>query len=397
MKIVLDLLLFLGVTLSSGALLDLVRQGGVVDQGLDAKLSAGSPLLDSLPRMWGVLVLFAFALYIYKRRAFSPSRVPLKGLILLSAVSAAWSAFPVEAVRQTLLMSALIALAYTHGQSYGVVATLRTVAATCTFWLLASLLLIAFLPELGVSVGAHSGAWQGVFDHKNGLGLFGALSCVVFVWLRQYRQGYRVQIILASILVLGSGSTTATIVTIVALSMGAMSQSALLRSLLQRWIGVIIVATCASVIGAGYLLMLEQSWLGDAELTGRILIWRRVISDASEHYILGQGAGQFLLHNLIGGGGDLYGEVGFILGSTHSGYLETFYSLGLVGVVLMIYSFISCLKGGGTRGALTHALPVLSIMLLNIAESKFLGFHLTILLLAIVAQQSGRAGRGLGC
>src|SRR5262249_4546048 len=100
------------------------------------------------------------------------------------------------------------------GFRYGAEGVVRLAAIALAIAMVSSLLVMILLPRWGTMVLIHPGAWLGVFAHKNALGMMSLLAILCFAYLAREsqggaRRGWLGLIVVALILLLGSGSMTA--------------------------------------------------------------------------------------------------------------------------------------------------------------------------------------------
>lgn len=253
-----------------------------------------------------------------------------------------------------------------------------------------SLVLIKYLPDLGVRYGRWDGQqmWTGVTTHKNMLGQLCAVSVFVLVWslyrnwqskepwLRLRRLADFSVIAIALLLLRGpAGSYSATSIAI--LTIGLFLMFALYRhqffgsfmtghmKLVVVGLGLVYVLFSQGLIGTA------TSMLGrDSTLTGRTEIWAYLLETANQHPIFGVGYGGFW--------GRAENDSAIGVSEGHNGYLDVYLELGSVGLVLLVLFVMSvCNK---VRSSATQSMDasllglcfLLMLLMYNFTESAML-------------------------
>jgi O-antigen ligase len=217
-----------------------------------------------------------------------------------------------------------------------------------------SLLLIKYFPGFGVGYSEEgTKMWVGVGSQKNGLGVICAISAFLIVWtfLREWQVGgflktkshaFAEGLVLAIALYLlggfrGAYPATATGFLIIGI--------ASLLLLYRMKSNVRHMATYMVFVVAGGLLCLTfvdslvpivtSVFRRDESFTGRSDIWRMVLDVASRNPLLGVGYGGY------------WGLQDEMIRSTlrvreaHSGYLDVYLEVGIVGIVLLLAFLLS--------------------------------------------------------
>lgn len=384
MSAIINLLVFVMVLLSSNAYFQLLRDGGAREQGLTMALNNES-FIDQLPKIWGVAVMLVVAaLLLTKRMRKSPPEWSFFVLIAICVASAAWSEYPADAVKIGLLIGCAYLLVHTQIMICGPANSLAFLCKVLLAINLSSLFFIFFFPSYGISIGEHSGEWQGVFDHKNGLGNFSVLAFVVAMWQYRDRRTWvgRAAILTSVVLVVGSRSTTATVnLALAGILFAVMMRKQLVKLLIDYrylvfaiFLGTLGLQLYVSLVDPDTPLLFLS---GDSSFTGRTAIWLVALQSAVEAPYLGHGVGQFSRMSLDQGGGDLQASLGFIVGSTHNGFIEVFYSLGSLGVALLLFLIGKKIRDSKSdRTIRFYFIFVTMLLSLNFTESRLIGFNI---------------------
>jgi exopolysaccharide production protein ExoQ len=239
------------------------------------------------------------------------------------------------------------------------------------------------LPEYGVMTGPHSGAWSGVFYHKNSFGRIMALATLVFFLLvlgcRELRLIALLGMALSIALVFASLSQASMIVAIACLgSVGVLLAVQALPG--RKKLVILLTAAAVCALTAIWAIQHEGSILGhigrDPTFTGRTDLWFVLWEKARIHPWLGYGYGAFWR-----GAAGVSGEVqqalqGWYPIHAHNGLLDLVLELGIVGLLIFlvplgIYGYRTYSWGIAQRLPLClwPAMYLLFLVLSNLAES----------------------------
>jgi O-antigen ligase len=298
------------------------------------------------PHILGLLLLPAlFLAAIGTDRALW--RVALRGpvgvLVAVCALSSIWS----ESRLQTLYSLAALLL-----ESFAALAALsmdrrtaiRYFTSVLKLALLGSVVLAVARPSIGtMALVGHP--WKGLFLHKNFLGAISAFSIVTFVTTER---GLRraAWITLAAVCLIESNSKGALAAAAISLMVQGAAWLVYIRSPERRQVPswVFYGVLC----GVGYLIYQNADRLlatlhRTPDLTGRTDIWAIIVRYGSPHKWFGTGIG-----GQIYSGSSLetqIGEVkGYLLGTTHNGFLVIYLGLGYAGLALFGYVFLALLR-----------------------------------------------------
>ncbi len=308
----------------------------------------GSPL----DRM-ALSILIMLALFIIHKRKIKWSRILkdnfwLTLLFLYLGASILWSDFPFVSFKRWIRLFGAIPIAMVVASERSPLNALESVFRRCAYVLVPfSLVLIKYFPDLGVAYVSWSGVkmWVGVTTQKNGLGVICALSAFLITWAfhREWRAGALFKtrsrvfadglvLAIAVFLLQGfQGSYAATATGILVIGIGSLL-------FLYRKKNVRRMATFLVLMVALVLLCLPfadslapavtSAFQRDSSFTGRTDIWRAVLEVASDNPLLGVGYGGYWgLEDVT-----IYSTLG--VRESHSGYLDVYLEVGMVGIVL---------------------------------------------------------------
>ena len=329
-------------------------------------------------------------------------------LIALAVVSLAWSTAPGVSVRRlvALLGSSIVGLylanRYRGRDLYSLL------LLTTAIGMVLSLAVVLLLPSVGISTVAYESGWQGIFIQKNWLGRVAGLSAILWILYVSSTHTRRVlavgMLALSVIMLLGSGSKTALLVTASLLLITLMLP--LFRLHLSLAIPLFLGLLAGGAVAVSRVLANAEELTGlvgrDLTLTGRTEIWDALTPLAAEHPWLGYGYGGFWL-DWSGPSRTIWTRLGWQVPNAHNGFLDLRLELGYIGLTLFLLSFVVNLA---RAIALVHAssraeakLPIIFLtflVLANVTES-FLLLHNSLfwILYVAVSFQLGSGHLGL--
>ncbi len=261
---------------------------------------------------------------------------------------------------------------------------------------LLSLLFSLFLPSYGV-VGRgfvatvedtiHTGAWRGVYVHKNDLGsamTFGAITFFLNAIANyKFRRVMWAGFIMTMAVIVASKSSTGLLVVLVVMVLTPFYKA--LRWHHSKALPFLIM----TILIGGSLVLLSISSaeavltsLGrDITLTGRTEIWPAVLQKIAQRPWLGYGYETFWLGEWEGETADVWRQLAaeFEPHHAHNGFLDLYLGLGLLGLICFGFSFISnslraFLWARQVQGAegLMPLLYLTPLILINLSESRFM-------------------------
>lgn len=332
--IVLAFLLF-----TDGLLLNLVRPKG-------GDPSQGDPLTQLI--LFGVYVVTLFLILPRWKQAV---RAVMKEKLLLilvaiALVSVIWSGAPILTVRRSAALLGTTLFGMYFGTRYSLSEQLRLLAWALGIAAVLSLVFALALPLYGVhQAGEFSGAWKGIYAHKNALGRPVALGVIVFVllglWGKKYRWVAWAGFALSIFLILKSTSATPLLSSLTVLTVLPIYS-------VWRWrypLGLplfIMAVTVGASIAIGIWSNLETVLAAagkDMTFTGRSFLWTFLIEMIQKRPWLGYGYGGFWR----GWEGDSYyvwTAIPWLPQYAHNGYLQLGLDLGLLGLSVFALGFL---------------------------------------------------------
>ncbi len=323
--------------------------------------------------------------------AFSPVPILLALLLVWCLASALWSGEPGVTLRRAGLAVVLVISALLAVETVGAERSL-----VLWRWVLAAVLAvnvasIHFIPQAvhlaGEADPSLTGAWRGLYGHKNIAGSVGAMTAIVFLFAPRPSPGLFRKVLDVAIAVAAVGFTVMTRsksslgLLAVALIFGVVYRVAWKRDL-DRTI-VIVMGALLAIVAAVFVIadqsIIARLFQDPREFTGRIEIWAAQIAYIRDHALIGAGFGTFSdtgglspLRNYIGDswvGAASHG---------HNGYLQLLVTIGAVGFLLAFAGLIvapalTFWKRGGAVEMKALLFALFAFLLLhNLMETDFL-------------------------
>jgi exopolysaccharide production protein ExoQ len=324
---------------------------------------------------------------------------------LLAFVSISWSPDPIDALRRSVLFGLTLLFSVYLAEYYDPQEQMLLILFTGAIAVIASYLVVLLLPGFGYG---YEGEWKGIFGHKNDLGMYVIflVSPAFFLRLKQSLVGVATAglVGLAAVLVLMSQSRTAWLLAFV---FACYVCAYKLIARFRRRDAVLLSVTVMSIAGLMISLAVTQfdslmQLLGKtADLSGRLQIWKAVAFAISKHPVLGYGYGGFWEQSQ-GESMNVMLAVGFPLGHAHNGYLNLWLQLGLVGLLLFIWSLVAATRNGvkslwlGDQNYVAWCLGIILLVVVgNIDESFVMKYNsLAAMLYVMVCVGLSKSARG---
>lgn len=396
------LLILLILFVSTNAVVQLVKDGGARDEGMNNWIYYEGWLnsvqaISALASIPFIIFSFRYLRCVLGEKVY----FPLFALIVWAGVSFLWAASPYIAVRTASLLGFGLWVMVFAAYMVRADVLIGIFRFLFVFLAWASLFLVFFYPDYGISVGSeHSGKWQGVFDHKNGLGNFFSIAVGFHAWeyLFRSRKAALINLIVAMMLVVGSQSYTALFNSMVSMVFATIIRFGSVIDLLRS--SKIFVVLC--ILSIPFVPLVVSVFFGggvDMIFTGREYIWELVLEKVAYHPWIGHGFAQFFSSASLGGVGYELGG-GFVFGSTHNGPLDLIFGLGMVGLLLFFAFIIGVWSLARWSSFFSLYLIVLiQFSILNSSETRFFDYNFFIFYLvavsaiAVSSRDMARGGR----
>ncbi len=315
----------------------------------------------------------------------------LWAVVGIALVSVLWSDAPVTSLVNSISLLRITLLGVYFAARYSLKEQLQLLVWMFGIAVLLSVVFALALPSYGVmgvasnsSVEAlnHTGAWRGIYIHKNVLGRTMVLSALAFLLFvsssRRYRWVGWAGFGLSVGLILLSTSKTALMIFITIVFLFHLYKA-------LRWnysLAVPFFITLLLVSGTVALLFLgnAETILGamgrDITLTGRTELWSAVFDKIWQRPWLGYGYRGFW-RGWEGESADVWSVVKWAAPNSHNGLLDLWLDLGLLGLSAFVISFIAvCLRA------------VIWVRLTKTVEGLWPLAYLTFLFLANITESS---------
>lgn len=334
--VVLALLLFTDAFISL-----LRRQGGFV---LDS--AEGDPIMQVF--LFGVYIVTFFLILLRWKNAVQVAIAePLLMLLLaIALLSVLWSFAPMVTLRRSIALMGTTFFGVYLATRYSLKEQLQLLA-----WTLGAAILLSFLfalapPHLGIhNEGGHSGAWRGIYVHKNALGRSMGLSIILFSLFVLYKSQFRrlawVGLLFSVILMMLSTSATPLLSSCTVLAFLPLYS-------IWRWRNplflpfFIMTVTLGSIATLWVLSQLEVI-LGatgrDLTFTGRTELWVILVQMIQRQPWLGYGYSAFWM-GWKGESGRVWSQLIWTPTYAHNGYLQLGLDLGLLGISVFFLGFL---------------------------------------------------------
>ncbi len=322
--------------------------------------------------------------------------------ILWAAFSVAWSVAPFVSMRRVVTLAAASGFAYYLVATKPMASIIGTIAMACVIAAIASAVTVLIMPEIGL-MGRNEvespdlvGAWNGVFTHKNQLGVnmvLGAQSCAWIAMTQPKRRWLASAGGLICVAIAFQARSATAEIGVLAIPVLVLGLRALrLPGLLFLWAGFAVMAFCLLVTGVAYLFFsdLTQMIGKDASLTGRLPLWSELIPLAGSRIVQGYGYMAFF----VAGNPDMdmvQRAIGWDAPEAHQAYLDLALELGAPGVVLAvallartIWLALAALRAGTPSWASLAAVVSLTLAATSMVESVLLrAGNIYVMLLAL--------------
>ncbi|MGC1300622.1 MAG: O-antigen ligase family protein [Alloacidobacterium sp.] len=318
----------------------------------------------------------------------------ISSLALLSIVSVLWSQDPGLTFLKSILLISGLLFSYYLVERFTPDEQMQLFLFLGSVVLVLSVLVSVALPKYGVDM---TGAWRGIFNHKNRLsrGALLLLPPALILPARGFQRITRGLYILIALACIGmSQSRTGWVVT------GAYFGFFFTLRLFSRFKKKDMVSILLIFAGFfGYILWLVidnfatlTRLLGkDPTMSGRTQIWSAILDSGLKQPLLGFGYGAFW-RGQNGESLNIFLQTGFALWQGHNAFLDIWLDLGLVGLGLFLLTLIKafrdgfyCLKPGRPRSVDWHLSTVFIIVALSMTQGQLLIHNSIIILLYFIA------------
>jgi exopolysaccharide production protein ExoQ len=285
--------------------------------------------------------------------------VATQGLLVMvlgfAVLSTLWSVNPEVTFRRSIALVVSSTFGVYLTVAYSQMKLIRLLAAAFAITVAASFIFAVLQPDIATTSVLHEGSWRGVFVNKNGLGQMMLLGCLVrLILMVADRRVLRhlAWFVLSGALLFLSGAKTplfvgAAVVTII----GLIHKFQVDRRRFSFFAALAIVLGVLLLTVAGPAFTAILTLLGkDPTLTGRTEIWSLVWNAVQPRFWIGYGYGAFW-SNPEGPASEIWDILNWQVPNAHSGVLELWLGLGLIGVMLFAALAVSTMKSILRRAA----------------------------------------------
>ena len=346
----------------------------------------------------------------------------ITALLTFMAMSILWSQYPYVSFKRYIKVLGSVVMACVVLTEPDPLGAFTTVLRRCLYvHLPMSIICTRYFRGIGVSFdwNGTTEAWQGISTSKNTLGQIAMLGVVYFFWeVRRHWQEYRwrnlhlLYLLMALYLLKGAESISMTSVSVCVFALVVFLRIQSLRSRFAS-IRLFVLTVFYSLAGLITLVVVHSIVLfradsifggmitlfgRDITLTDRTYIWSDVYAAASGNPLFGVGFGGFWIGRMANIPWNA--KMTWVLGQGHSGYVDTYLQIGLIGEFLLVVvlfttlpRLIASLTDDFDFGCFRITL-LLIIIFVNITESTYLrGDHhlwfILMIVLWVVPVQSG--------
>ncbi|GEM_PF-1702732 len=358
-------------------------EGPVQNTRTEVNYTEGSTLMQIL--LFSIYVI-SFALLATQptrrlARALKPSLLWL--IPLYAMVSVVWSDAPAISFRRAVALVGTSVFGLYLATRYPRTTLLRLLLVVSVIASILSVAIRIALPAYAIDT---SGAWQGVFGHKNQLGQFMAFSAVLWLLAAASFRRYLLPVLfgaLSVILLLLSRSATALVIFVTLIAVLLLVRLLRVRGRLALPIIMLTLAV------GGYLAVRVASdpaavlgLLGrDSTLTGRTQLWGLVWQMIRERFLFGYGYGGFWL-GFAGPSAPVWLATGWNPPNAHDGFLDLMLDLGVVGLLIFVPIVLAALRRAYALAlrakTLDAAFPLIFLaffLVSNITESFLVAYN----------------------
>jgi exopolysaccharide production protein ExoQ len=388
--------------------------------GIPLPTGGGDPTEGSQIDRYFFALLTMTGLWVLARRGFSWRTCFSKNpwptaFLVFMALSIVWSGYPFVSFKRFIKILGAVVMALVVLSNERPLDALLTVLRRCLYvHLPMSIICIRYFRHIGVSFDwfGSSVLWQGISTSKNTLGQVAMLGVLYFSWevarnwsKVTWRNLHVLYVLMALYLLKGSDAgMSMTSVSVCVLAIATFYSLQSLRGSPEgirrftRLAAAGLTTLILLVVAHSIVLFSEDSLFGyvitkfgrDITLTDRTYIWTDVYAAASNDRLLGVGVGGFW----IGREANIpwNSTKTWVLGQAHSGYVDTYLQLGLVGVLLLTMLLLSRIPrllstlDDNFDFACFRITLLLTIAFVNITESTYLrgDHHLWLLFQTVI-------------
>jgi exopolysaccharide production protein ExoQ len=332
-------------------------------------------------------------------------------LIGFALISVLWSAAPGATLKADLNLSRILLFGIYFSARYTLREQVKLLAITFGVAVFCCFVFGMLLPTYGVmGMGLemdkeninHTGAWRGIFTHKNSMGRFVTLGSLIFL-ITSFKENSRQYLkwagIAAGVLLILLSTSKSSLIILVTL----MLLVPLFRAL--RWNyskSIPFIITILFSLGSVITLFLDNAELilgsmgKDMTLTGRTDLWSESLISVGEKPWFGYGLGGFW-RGLKGESEIILQVMQWEVPHSHNGFIDILLDLGMVGLGLFVICFTAAylramfyMRHGDRFEYVFPGLFLTFLLMTNLTESSFFRQGFMMLLFTVVTLSTHR-------
>jgi exopolysaccharide production protein ExoQ len=329
----------------SGGILILLLSGGM-SEGEEGAEVGNFPILNIL-----FLITYGIAFCLLSLRWRKAILLISKGgaiwlLLGLAILSIFWSYSPDITKTRVVALTGTMIFSLYFASRYSLKEQLHLLGWTFGISVVMSIIFAILLPKFGQMGGVHSGAWRGIYVHKNGLGQRMILSSIIFLILALNAEKNRWipwSFFAASfgLMILSRASSPLLGLVII---IGILLMLSVLHWRYFFMVPALIALSSITIILYSVAIANSEQLAGafgkNLTLTGRTDFWPLMVDKIWESPWLGYGFGAFW-QGLDGPSAYVWNASSFKAPNGHNGYLDLCLELGFVGLFIYAFAFIS--------------------------------------------------------
>ena len=267
-------------------------------------------------------------------------------LVFFVPLSIFWSTSPDLTLRRGFAFLETCTFGLYLASRYDFKEQLRLIACAIGIATIISLFYTLALPAYGIEDGIHQGSWRGPYIQKNIFARLLALGCLSYTQIKSNIYIHKFLtfggLVLSFGLIILTGSKTALTVLILLFLINLIYKSLCLKDILAIPLVLtlfLIVSSTVAVVSHNsvkILTFLDK----DLTLSGRIPLWTWLIDQIKLRPLLGYGYLGFWNDPEARSILTKYSNNPYIPPHSHNGYIDTAISFGLVGIILLILTYV---------------------------------------------------------
>lgn len=270
-------------------------------------------------------------------------------LLFLALASVLWSLDFLISFKRGIALFGTILFGVLLVKKFTLRSFLELLGYTFLIVIVLSFMFVLFLPDFGLDVAPHEGAWRGIYHQKNILGRVMATAIIVFYVLAEVNRKWTwlaiVGSLLAIILIIMAESTTTFVIlfcVFLLIPLLNLVKKSKKKRKLTLFLYLIVLLTVLILLTSNTSLVLE--YFGkDFTFSGRTFLWYLTIESILDNPILGFGYNVFWEVS-EGPGNSIKNVLNWDPNHAHNGFLELALDLGIVALVIFAITFIKSIR-----------------------------------------------------